>query len=55
VKINALYGLGGANAIKQELSSRLGRPIQHHLIIKLLTFTTSFDFQKLQKALVLGG
>lgn len=35
VKINALYGLGGANAIKQELSSRLGRPIQHHLIIKL--------------------
>lgn len=35
VKINALYGLGGVNALKQELSSRLGRPIQHHLIIKL--------------------
>lgn len=35
VKINALYGLGGVNVLKQELSSRLGRPIQHHLIIKL--------------------
>jgi LCP family protein required for cell wall assembly len=35
VKINALYGLGGVNALKQELSSRLGRPIQHHLIVKL--------------------
>ena len=35
VKINALYSLGGPSAIKQELSSRLGRPIAHHLIIKL--------------------
>ncbi|MEB3167186.1 MAG: LCP family protein [Synechococcaceae cyanobacterium] len=34
-KINALYALGGINALKQELSSRLGRPMQHHLIIKL--------------------
>ena len=35
VKINALYGLGGPAAIKQELSFRLGRPIQHHLVVKL--------------------
>lgn len=35
VKINALYGLGGVNRLKRELTSRLGRPIQHHLIIKL--------------------
>jgi polyisoprenyl-teichoic acid--peptidoglycan teichoic acid transferase len=35
IKINALYALGGVNALKQELSDRLGRPVQHHLIIKL--------------------
>jgi LCP family protein required for cell wall assembly len=35
VKINALYALGGVNPLKQELSARLGRPVEHHLIIKL--------------------
>jgi len=32
---NALYAYGGTEAVKQELSDRLGRPIGHYLIIKL--------------------
>jgi LCP family protein required for cell wall assembly len=35
VKINALYSLGGTTAVKREISQRLGRPIQHHLILNL--------------------
>jgi LCP family protein required for cell wall assembly len=35
VKINALYSLGGTEAVKREISQRLGRPIQHHLILNL--------------------
>lgn len=35
IKINALYALGGVDAVKRELSSRLGRPVQHHLVINL--------------------
>ena len=35
LKINALYSLGGADAIKQEVSHHLNRPIQHHLVINL--------------------
>lgn len=35
LKINALYSLGGVEEIKRELSDRLGRPIQHHLIVNL--------------------
>jgi LCP family protein required for cell wall assembly len=35
VKINALYSLGGPEAVKREISQRLGRPIQHHLVVNL--------------------
>jgi len=35
VKINALYSLGGTETLKQEISSRTGRPIRHHLIVNL--------------------
>lgn len=35
MKINALYSTAGITPLKQELSSRLGRPIHHHLIINL--------------------
>jgi LCP family protein required for cell wall assembly len=35
VKINALYALGGTDAVKREVSHRLGRPIQHHVVVNL--------------------
>jgi LCP family protein required for cell wall assembly len=35
VKINALYALGGTEAVKRELSQRLGRPIRHHVVVNL--------------------
>lgn len=35
IKINALYGLGGEEAIKRELSKRMGNPIRHHVIVNL--------------------
>lgn len=35
VKINALYALGGLEAIKAEITRHLDRPIQHHLVINL--------------------
>lgn len=35
IKINALHSLGGTDAVKQELSQRLGRPIGHHVVINL--------------------
>ena len=35
VKINALYSLGGTETLKQEISSRTGRPIRHHIIVNL--------------------
>jgi LCP family protein required for cell wall assembly len=35
IKANALYAYGGADATKQELSERLGRPIDHHLLVNL--------------------
>ena len=37
VKINALYALGGIEAIKGEITRHLDRPIQHHLVINLAT------------------
>lgn len=37
VKINALFALGGLEAIKGEISRHLDRPIQHHLVINLAT------------------
>lgn len=35
VKINALYALGGTDAIKSEISSRMGRPIPHYVLVNL--------------------
>lgn len=35
IKINALYGLAGEEALKQELSERMGTPIRHHVIVNL--------------------
>lgn len=35
MKINALYNAGGTEALKRELTERMGRPIRHHLIVNL--------------------
>ena len=35
MKINALYTVGGIESLKRELSTRMGRPIRHHLVINL--------------------
>jgi LCP family protein required for cell wall assembly len=43
VKINALYSLGGTEALKRELSHRLGRPIQHHLVVNLSSIRLMAD------------
>ena len=47
VKINALDNLGGVEAVKREISQRLGRPIQHHLVVNLTSIRQMAD--------VLGG
>lgn len=43
VKINALYSLGGIEAIKGELAAHLNRPIQHHLIVNLASIRRMAD------------
>jgi LCP family protein required for cell wall assembly len=35
LKANALYAFGGPEAVKQELSKHLGRPVQHHILVNL--------------------
>ena len=35
LKANALYAMGGPEAVKSELSRHLGRPIQHHILVNL--------------------
>jgi LCP family protein required for cell wall assembly len=35
MKINALYSTGGTEALKKEISARLGRPIHHYMIVNL--------------------
>ena len=35
LKANALYAMGGADAVKSELSRHLHRPIQHHILVNL--------------------
>jgi LCP family protein required for cell wall assembly len=35
MKINALYSAGGIEALKREVSAKMGRPIRHHLILNL--------------------
>lgn len=43
VKINALYSLGGAEAIKDQVSRHLNRPIQHHLVVNLAVIRRMAD------------
>jgi LCP family protein required for cell wall assembly len=43
VKINALYSLGGVDAIKAELTTHLNRPIQHHLVVNLASIRRMAD------------
>jgi LCP family protein required for cell wall assembly len=35
LKANALYAMGGPEAVKTELSKHLGRPVQHHILVNL--------------------
>ena len=35
IKLNALYALGGIDAVKQEVSTHMGRSIQHYIVINL--------------------
>ena len=35
MKVNALYAYGGTDAVKQELSRLMGRPVRHHMLINL--------------------
>jgi len=43
MKINALYSVGGADALKSEISHKLGRPVQHHLVINLAAIRRMAD------------
>jgi LCP family protein required for cell wall assembly len=42
-KINALYALGGVDLIKRELSRKLGRPINHHIVVNLAAIRQMAD------------
>lgn len=42
-KINALYSLGGPEAVKEELTRHLGRPVQHHVLINLAAIRRMAD------------
>jgi LCP family protein required for cell wall assembly len=35
LKINALYAVGGIDALEEELTRQLGRPIHHHVVMNL--------------------
>ncbi len=43
MKVNALFARGGAEAVKQELSRLMGRPIQHHILVNLEGIRTMGD------------
>ncbi|MEB3265047.1 MAG: LCP family protein [Cyanobacteriota bacterium] len=43
LKINALYTVGGSDALKRELAARLGRPIDHHVVVNLAAIRTLGD------------
>ncbi|MEB3255514.1 MAG: LCP family protein [Synechococcaceae cyanobacterium] len=43
LKINALYALGGTDAIKQEVGNGLGRPVSHHVVINLAAIRRMAD------------
>jgi LCP family protein required for cell wall assembly len=43
LKINALYALGGTEAIKEEVGQGLGRPVPHHVLINLAAIRRMAD------------
>ncbi|MEB3321379.1 MAG: LCP family protein [Synechococcaceae cyanobacterium] len=43
LKINALYAIGGPEAIKREVSQRLGRPLRHHVVVNLAAIRRMAD------------
>jgi LCP family protein required for cell wall assembly len=43
LKINALYALGGTDAIKQEVGNGLGRTVSHHVVINLAAIRRMAD------------
>ena len=43
MKVNALYAYGGTDAVKQELTRLMGRPIQHHILVNLEGIRTISD------------
>ena len=43
IKINSLYALGGIDAVKQEVSARMGRSIQHYMVINLAAIRSLGD------------
>ncbi len=43
MKVNALYARGGMEAVKQELSRLMGRPIPHHILVNLEGIRTMGD------------
>ncbi|MFM8605062.1 MAG: LCP family protein [Cyanobium sp.] len=43
VKINALYALGGVEAIKNEVGHGLGRPVRNHVVINLAAIRRMAD------------
>lgn len=43
LKANALYSLGGPEAVKEELSLHLGRPVQHYVLINLAAIRRMAD------------
>jgi LCP family protein required for cell wall assembly len=43
LKINALYALGGTDAIKQEVGNGLGRSVSHHVVINLAAIRRMAD------------
>ena len=43
IKVNALYGLGGEEEVKRQLSSRMGTTIHHHVIVNLASLRQMAD------------
>lgn len=43
MKINALYTVGGIDALQREIATRMGRPIRHHVVINLAAIRRMAD------------
>ncbi|MEB3165842.1 MAG: LCP family protein [Cyanobacteriota bacterium] len=43
MKINALYSVGGLDVLKSEIAHKLGRPVEHHLVINLAAIRRMAD------------